>query len=40
VVCRLDNPQLQQLYSGLGLKVVGFSILDLFNDIDQVIRLD
>ena len=40
VVCRLDNPQLQQLYSGLGLKVVGFSILDLFNDIDRAIHLD
>ena len=40
VVCRLDNPQLQQLYSSLGLKVVGFSILDLFNDIDQAIHLD
>jgi trk system potassium uptake protein TrkA len=40
VVCRLDNPQLQQLYSGLGLKVVGFSILGLFSDIQQAIRLD
>ncbi len=40
VVCRLDNPQLQQLYSGLGLKVVGFSILNLFNDINQAISLD
>jgi len=40
VVCRLDNPQLQQLYSGLGLKVVGFSILNLFSEIQQAIRLD
>ncbi|MDA1220244.1 MAG: NAD-binding protein [Chloroflexi bacterium] len=40
VVCRLDSPQLQQLYSGLGLEVVGFSILNLFNDIQQAIRLD
>ena len=40
VVCRLDNPQLQQLYSGLGLKVVGFSILNLYNDIHQAIRSD
>ena len=40
VVCRLDNPQLQQLYSGLGLKVVGFSMLNLFNDIDRAIHLD
>lgn len=40
VVCRLDNPQLQQLYTGLGLKVVGFSILGLFSDIQQAIHLD
>ena len=40
VVCHLDNPQFRQLYSGLGLKVVGFSTLDLFNDIDRAIRLD
>ena len=37
VVCRLDNPQLQQLYSGLGLKVVGYSVLDLFQNIEQAI---
>ncbi len=37
VVCRLDNPQLQQLYSGLGLKVVGYSVLDLFHSIEQAI---
>jgi trk system potassium uptake protein TrkA len=40
VVCRLDNPQLHQLYSGLGLKVVGFSVLGLFSDIQQAIRRD
>ena len=40
VVCHLDNPQLRQLYSGLGLTIVGFSILDLFNDINQTIHLD
>jgi Trk K+ transport system NAD-binding subunit len=40
VVCRFDNPQLQQLYSGLGLKVVGFSILDLFSDIQRAIGRD
>lgn len=40
VICRLDNPQLQQLYSGLGLKVVGFSILNLFGDIQQTILQD
>jgi Trk K+ transport system NAD-binding subunit len=39
VVCRLENPQLQQLYSGLGLKVVGVSVLDLFQDIRQTIGL-
>ncbi len=37
VVCRLDNPQLQQLSSGLGLKVVGYSVLDLFHSIEQAI---
>lgn len=37
VVCRLDNPQLQQLYSGLGLKVIGYSVLDLFHNIEQAI---
>ena len=37
VICRLENPQLQQLYSGLGLKVIGSSILNLFQDIRQVI---
>jgi trk system potassium uptake protein TrkA len=38
VVCRLENPQLQQLYSGLGLKVVGSSVLDLFEDIRQAVE--
>ena len=37
VVCRLDNPQLQKLYSGLGLKVIGYSVLDLFHNIEQAI---
>ena len=37
VVCRLDNPQLQQLYSDLGLKVIGYSVLDLFHNIEQAI---
>jgi Trk K+ transport system NAD-binding subunit len=38
VICRLENPQLQQLYSGLGLKVIGPSILTLFQDIHQAVE--
>ena len=36
VVCHLDNPQLQLLYAGLGLEVVGYSI-GLLQDIRQAI---
>jgi Trk K+ transport system NAD-binding subunit len=39
VICLLENPQLQQLYSGLGLKVIGPSILTLFQDIRQAIEV-
>lgn len=39
VICYLSNPQLQQLYSGLGLKVVGPSLLDLFENIRQAVEL-
>ena len=35
VICRLDNPELRELYSGLGLKTVGFSEMDLFGHIRQ-----
>ncbi len=38
VICLLQNPQLQQLYSGLGLKVIGPSILTLFQDIRQAVE--
>jgi trk system potassium uptake protein TrkA len=36
VVCHLDNPQLQILYAGLGLEVVGYSF-GLLQDIRQAI---
>ena len=35
VICRLDNPELREFYSGLGLKTVGLSEMDLFGDIRQ-----
>ena len=35
VMCRLENPQLQQLYSGLGLEVVS-PTLGLLQDLNQV----
>jgi trk system potassium uptake protein TrkA len=37
VVCHLDNPQLQILYAGLGLDVVGYSF-GLLQDIRQAIE--
>ncbi len=37
VICHLDNPQLQLLYAGLGLDVVGYSI-GLLQDIRQAIE--
>ena len=37
VVCRLDNPELRALYTGLGLKTVGLSELELFNNIQTAI---
>ncbi len=37
VVCHLDNPQLQILYAGLGLEVVGYSF-GLLQDIRQAIE--
>ena len=37
VICHLDNPQLQLLYAGLGLDVVGYSI-GLLQDIRQVME--
>ncbi len=37
VICHLDNPQLQILYAGLGLDVVGYSF-GLLQDIRQSIE--
>lgn len=37
VICHLENPQLQLLYAGLGLNVVGYSI-GLLQDIRQAIE--
>ena len=37
VICHLENPQLQILYAGLGLDVVGYSI-GLLQDIRQSIE--
>ena len=37
VICHLDNPQLQLLYAGLGLDVVGYSI-GLLQDIRQAME--
>ena len=37
VICHLDNPQLQSLYAGLGLDVVGYSF-GLLQDIRQTIE--
>ena len=38
VICRLENSDLQQLYSGLGLGVVGTSIRGLVQDVRQAIE--
>ena len=38
VVCRLENPYLQQLYAGLGMKVVG-DLTRMTQDIQQAIEL-
>jgi trk system potassium uptake protein TrkA len=37
VVCHLSDPQLQTLYSGLGLDIVGYSA-GLLQDIRQVVE--
>ena len=37
VVCHINNPQLQILYSGLGLDVVGYSI-GLLQDVRQALE--
>ena len=38
VICRLENSDLQQLYSGLGLSVVGSSIQSLAQDVCRAIE--
>ena len=38
VICRLENPQLQQLYAGLGLKIIGTSISGLYEETRQLIE--
>ena len=38
VVCRLEDPYLHQLYTGLGMKVVG-SLTGMTQDIQQAIEL-
>ena len=38
VICRLENPQLQQLYAGLGLKVIGTSTSGLYQETRQLIE--
>jgi len=37
VICRVEDPQLQNFYSGLGIKIVGTSILNIFNDIERIV---
>ncbi len=37
VICRLENPQLQQLYAGLGLKIIGTSTSGLYEETRQLI---
>ena len=39
VICRLENPQLQELYSGLDLEVVS-PTLELLQDLNQVLQID
>ncbi len=38
VICRLESPQLQQLYAGLGLKVIGTSTSSLYQETRQLIE--
>ncbi len=38
VICRLENPQLQQLYAGLGLKVIDTSTSGLYEETRQLIE--
>ncbi len=38
VICRLENPQLQQLYAGLGLKVIGTTTSGLYEETRRLIE--
>lgn len=38
VICLLDNPQLQDLYTKLGLNVVGASSFDISQNVRQAIK--
>mgnify|MGYP001364319366 FL=1 len=37
VICRVEDPRLQNFYSDLGIKIVGASILSIFNDIERLV---
>jgi len=37
VICRVEDPQLQNFYSDVGIKIVGASMLSIFNDIERLI---
>ena len=37
VICRVEDPQLQNFYSDMGIKIVGASILSIFNDIERLV---
>lgn len=38
VICRLENPQLQQLYDGFGLKVIGTTTSGLYEETRRLIE--
>ena len=37
VICRVEDPRLRNFYSDLGIKIVGASILSIFNDIERLV---
>jgi trk system potassium uptake protein TrkA len=37
VICRVEDPQLQNFYSDVGIKIVGASMLSIFNDIERFV---
>ncbi len=38
VICRLENSQLQELYSSLGLRVIGTSVSALYDEARELIE--